>query len=76
MKRLYVKPAFRKHKIGEALAMQLLKTASASGYKVMKLDTLQKLQPAIKLYEKLGFRNTTAYYRNPISGVVYMERIV
>jgi ribosomal protein S18 acetylase RimI-like enzyme len=74
MKRLYVKPDFRKHKIGEALTLHLLKTAKDIGYTTMKLDTLQKLQPAIQLYKKLGFIETTAYYPNPIIGVVYMEK--
>ncbi len=74
MKRLYVKPSFRKHKIGEALTRYLIEAAKNIGYNSMKLDTLQKLQPAIHLYKKLGFEETTAYYPNPISGVVYMEK--
>lgn len=73
MKRLYVKPSFRKHKIGKSLCLYLLKQAKQFGYDVMKLDTLQKLQPAIKLYRQLGFIETTAYYNNPISNVVYMQ---
>jgi putative acetyltransferase len=73
MKRLYVKPNFRQHKIGEALAVRSIRAAKELGYTVMKLDTLQKLQPAIRLYKKLGFIETTAYYQNPIAGVVYME---
>jgi putative acetyltransferase len=74
MKRLYVKPAFRKLKIGEALVVKLLNLAYQIGYKTMKLDTLQKLQPAIKLYEKYGFTNTNAYYKNPLAEVVYMKK--
>ena len=42
----------------------------------MVLDTLQKLQPAIKLYKKYGFTETTAYYQNPLPGVVYMEKLL
>jgi putative acetyltransferase len=52
---------------------QLLKDAKRIGYTVMKLDTLQKLQPAIMLYRQFGFAETTAYYQNPLPGVVYME---
>jgi putative acetyltransferase len=74
MKRLYVKPSFRKHKIGEALSVKLIDLARQSGYTIMKLDTLQKLQPAIALYKKLGFEETTAYYTNPIKDVVYMQK--
>ncbi len=76
MKRLFVKPDFRKQKVGEALVNHLLQTAKQLGYNLMKLDTLQKLQPAIKLYRKLGFEETTAYYENPIAEVVYMEKIL
>ena len=74
MKRLYVRPEYRKHKIGELLVRQLLEDAISLGYKKMKLDTLIKLQPAIKLYIKHGFAETTAYYQNPLEGVVYMEK--
>jgi ribosomal protein S18 acetylase RimI-like enzyme len=73
MKRLYVRPAFRKHKIGKKLVEQLLNDAKQIGYTKMKLDTLQKLQPAISLYKQYGFVETTAYYENPLEGVVYME---
>lgn len=74
MKRLFVRPAFRKHKIGKIMVEQLLKDAVALDYRVMKLDTLQKLQPAIHLYKQYGFTETTAYYENPLPGVVYMEK--
>jgi len=74
MKRLYVRPQFRKHKIGKAMVEQLMKDAEELGYKTMKLDTLQKLQPAITLYKQYGFTETTAYYENPLPGVVYMEK--
>ena len=74
MKRLYVRPAYRKHKIGKALVHQLIADAKRLGYTKMKLDTLQKLQPAIQLYQQFDFFETTAYYHNPLPAVVYMER--
>ncbi len=74
MKRLYVKPTFRKFKIGEALVQQLLVSAKQLGYKKMKLDTLERLQAAINLYKKNGFIITNAYYKNPLPEVVYMEK--
>jgi putative acetyltransferase len=74
MKRLYVRPHYRKHKIGKVLVEQLLKDAIQLGYTKMKLDTLEKLQPAIRLYQQIGFLETTAYYDNPLDGVVYMEK--
>jgi putative acetyltransferase len=74
MKRLYVKPEYRKHKIGETLSLHLLNEARKLGFAIMKLDTLLKLQPAISLYRKLGFSETAAYYSNPITGVVYLQK--
>lgn len=74
MKRLFVRPAYRKHKIGKALVEQLLKDAVEAEYTIMKLDTLGKLQTAIDMYRKYGFIETTAYYHNPLSNVVYMEK--
>lgn len=74
MKRLYVKPAFRKYGIGKQLAQELLKIAAEKGYSAMRLDTLEKLQAAIRLYEQLGFERINAYYHNPLPGVVYMEK--
>lgn len=74
MKRLYVKPAFRKYGIGRALVEQLIKSSQDLGYTSIRLDTLERLQPAIKLYEQYGFKVINAYYENPLPGVVYMEK--
>jgi ribosomal protein S18 acetylase RimI-like enzyme len=74
MKRLYVKPYFRKNKIGRMLVEDLLNSAKEKNYKIMRLDTFEKLQPAVRLYQQYGFRNISAYYNNPLNGVVYMEK--
>lgn len=76
MKRLYVCPEYRNKGIADALVEKLLTEAKEKGYKKMVLDTLERLQPAIKLYVKHGFVNTSAYYENPLSGVVYMEKLL
>jgi putative acetyltransferase len=74
MKRLYVRPAYRKTGLGKVLVSKLLSFAEENGFQKMKLDTLERLQPAIRLYEHFGFTHTTPYYSNPISDVVYMEK--
>lgn len=74
MKRLYVRPQFRKLGIGDQLVKLVLQAGKEKGYVKMVLDTLKKLQAAIKLYTKFGFKATSAYYQNPLEGVVYMER--
>ena len=67
-------PEYRTLKIGDALVKTLLQEAQTLGYSTMKLDTLERLQPAIKLYIKYGFETVNAYYKNPLPGVVYMQK--
>ena len=74
MKRLFVRPAFRKYGIGKKLVSELITIAATLGYEVMRLDTFKKLMPAILLYESFGFYYIDAYYDNPLPDVVYMEK--
>jgi len=74
MKRLYVKPFFRKNKIGRVLVEELLSSAKERNYEKMRLDTFLKLYAAVQLYKKFGFENISAYYNNPLPGVMYMEK--
>ena len=74
MKRLFVRPAYRSLGTGALLVQQLISVAKAVGYKSMVLDTLNRLQPAIRLYERFGFSKTKPYYPNPLPGVVYMQK--
>jgi GNAT superfamily N-acetyltransferase len=74
MKRLYVRPAFRGRGLGRALVERLLDDARSIGYRLMRLDTLDKLTEAMALYDSMGFRRVEPYYDNPLPGVVYWER--
>lgn len=74
MKRLYVRPEYRKFGIGEELVKKLLEEAKEKGCRKMVLDTLERLQAAIRLYKKYGFENTSAYYINPLPNAVYMDK--
>ncbi|HEX3010846.1 MAG TPA: GNAT family N-acetyltransferase [Syntrophomonadaceae bacterium] len=73
MKRLYVRPEFRGHKIGQMLAEQILADAAKLKYKYILLDTLTKLKSAVILYKKLGFYEIEPYYQNPLENVIYMR---
>jgi len=73
MKRLYLSPQYRRRGLGRLLAERILNEAAALGYRVMRLDTLDKLKEAMGLYEAMGFRRREPYYGNPLPGVVYWE---
>lgn len=74
MKRLFVRPDYRGQGLGYRLAMQAVNEASALGYAVMRLDTLEGLESAMRMYAAMGFQRRTPYYANPLPGVVYWER--
>ena len=74
MKRLYVRPAYTGRGMGRNLALTVIERAMAAGYSCMRLDTLERLHPALGLYAGLGFRRCAPYYENPLPGVVYLER--
>jgi GNAT superfamily N-acetyltransferase len=72
MKRLYVRPEFQGIGLGRRLSLALIEAARGLGFSIMRLDTLERLEPAVALYKSLGFTPTGGYYDNPLDGVVYM----
>ncbi|MCU0334985.1 MAG: GNAT family N-acetyltransferase [Chitinophagaceae bacterium] len=73
MKRLYVLPGAQGNGLGRQLAMAVIAAARRAGYQYMVLDTLERLTPALRLYQSLGFTSAPAYYSNPLPGVVYLQ---
>lgn len=73
MKRLYVRPAFRRFGLGRTLAHALIERATGAGYSCMLLDTLDDMEAARGLYESLGFAEVPPYYFNPIAGAHYLK---
>jgi putative acetyltransferase len=73
MKRLYVRPAFRRFGLGRLLAQRLLDEARRAGFSNMLLDTLDDMESARELYATLGFDDVAPYYYNPIPGAHYLR---
>jgi ribosomal protein S18 acetylase RimI-like enzyme len=61
LKRVYVRPAGRGQRLGEALARRLVDDARAFGYRAVRLDTLPFMGAAQALYEALGFVDCEPY---------------
>ena len=73
MKRLYVRPAFRGLGAGRELVNALIADARSIGYERMVLDTLPSMKEAHRLYRTLGFREISAYGKNPPPGALFFE---
>jgi ribosomal protein S18 acetylase RimI-like enzyme len=73
MKRLYVRPAYRSHGVGRALALRVIAEAGQAGYRSMRLDSLPSMKSALSLYRTLGFRNIAPYRENPVDGTAFLE---
>jgi len=73
MKRLFVIPEYRAKKIGKLLAQKIIDAARKAGYEIMRLDTVEAMKEANRLYLSLGFRRIEAYCYNPIEKAVYYE---
>jgi len=73
MKRLFVRPGFRRYGLGRQLAQALIDDATQAGYSAMLLDTLDDMEAARELYASLGFEEIPPYYFNPIAGAHYLK---
>jgi ribosomal protein S18 acetylase RimI-like enzyme len=74
LKRMYVKPQFRGHKIAQKLLQLSLDIARDLHYKKIRLDTIPSMTSAQKLYLSNGFYVIEPYRFNPVEGAIYMER--
>jgi putative acetyltransferase len=73
MKRLYVRPPFRRFGLGRLLAQALMDRGLQAGYSNLLLDTLDAMEAARGLYASLGFEEIAPYYFNPIPGAHYLR---
>jgi ribosomal protein S18 acetylase RimI-like enzyme len=73
MKRLYVRPAYRRLGLGRQLAEAIFDAARQLDYSCVLLDTLDEMETARALYEDLGFEEIPPYYHNPLPGAHYLK---
>ena len=74
LKRIYVRPAFRRRGIARSISEYLMRRAAEIGYQKSRLDTLKRLVGAVDLYASLGFGEIEPYNFNPEADIVYMEK--
>ncbi|RDI98971.1 GNAT family N-acetyltransferase [Dyella solisilvae] len=68
MKRLYVRPVYRRLGLGEELIAAIIERARDAGYHELRLDTLASMAAAQALYERLGFVEIPPYNTNHLPG--------
>ena len=73
MKRLYVRPEFRRMGIGNLLVEKVIGDAKETGYFHMLLDTLPFLKDAIRMYKNYGFYEIQSYNDSPMNSSIYMR---
>ena len=77
MMNIAVNPGYRRKGIAEALVMALVQELKARGSICLLLEVRVSNQPAISLYEKLGFLQVGRrknYYRNPREDALILRK--
>ena len=73
LKRLYVRPQFRGHNLGEQMIRRIMEDAKEAGYHFLRLDTLPVLTTALALYRRMGFYEIPPYYNCLVPNTVFLE---
>ena len=73
IKRLYVKPEYRKNGLGKKLIDRIISDAKEVGYRHILLDTLPFLKTALKIYESYGFYEIDCYNNSPLDTTIYLR---
>jgi len=73
VKRMYIRKDYRRFGIGSMLAKSIISHAWDVGYTEIKLDSLERLVGAVKLYESFGFQRIDPYCECPEDDHVCMN---
>ncbi len=75
MKRLYVRPRYRKQGIGSALIAAVERFGREHNLEWLYLDTKDDLQPALALYQRAGYEPCGRYNNNPQATIFLRKRL-
>lgn len=76
LKRLYVRPRFRRRGVGRKLAERLTADAREIGYRYMELDTLPMLPEAMRLFRSMGFYEIPASRETSMPQSIFMQLLL
>lgn len=75
LRRLYVRPAARGHRMGERLVATVLADAAARGFHTIRLGTVEgMMDAAITIYRRAGFRDTPPFGDFHEPGMLFLAR--
>lgn len=75
IKRMYVRPAWRGHGIGQKLLEEAESFAEKNGYRWIYLDTTDRMLAAAKLYRRNGYEPCKRYNDNPQATIFMRKRL-
>jgi ribosomal protein S18 acetylase RimI-like enzyme len=75
IKRLYVRPGYRKQGIAESLLGALEKYATLYGHSSLYLDTKDDLTAAIRFYQSHGYQPCERYNDNPQATIFLQKQL-
>ncbi len=81
LKRMYVRPPFRRAGVGHALVAELVAHAQAIGYHRLRLDSARFMHPAHALYRSVGFHEIAPYTGSEVpvefqQHWIFMEKVL
>jgi GNAT superfamily N-acetyltransferase len=76
VKRLYVRPPFRRHGLAQQLLNVLERFAVAHGDEWLYLDTNDALHAAVAFYERNGYARCDRYNDNPQATIFMRKRLI
>ncbi|MCK9423219.1 MAG: GNAT family N-acetyltransferase [Bacteroidales bacterium] len=76
LKRMYVKESHRHKGLGEHLLNRAINLAKQLNYTKIRLDTMESMKSAVKLYRSKGFNPIESYRYNPVKNVLFFELIL